>query len=93
MPGMRRCSLHEARALDPKRAADVAAINPDNAPYERMSLTLDALLDSCRLIIIAAGEKKREVLERAAASDDPLRFPIAAVLLQDAVPMHLFCDF
>ncbi|MDZ4079725.1 MULTISPECIES: 6-phosphogluconolactonase [Hydrocarboniphaga] len=87
------CALETARALDPKRPANVAAINPETAPHERMTLTLGALLDSRQLIIIASGEKKREVLERAAASGDPLCFPIAAVLLQDAVPTHLFCDF
>ena len=87
------CALETARALDPHQPAKLAAINPETARHERMTLTLGALLDSRRLIIIASGEKKREVLERAAASGNPFRFPIAAVLLQDAVPMHLFCDF
>lgn len=82
-----------AEALDPAGAADVARIDPAplpaDAPFPRISLTLPRLLRARELHLVVAGAGKRAVLEEAAASGDPLRRPVAALLHASAARLSL----
>jgi 6-phosphogluconolactonase len=74
-----------AAGLDPRGDDDALVVTPDplppQAPYARITLTLSALLDSHRLMLVITGDDKREVLERAGRPDaDPDELPIAALI-------------
>jgi len=77
------------RALDPAASPLLAAIDPPAAPHPRISLTLAALLSSRRIVVLISGDRKRAVIERAAAGGDPHDLPIAAVLAQTRVPVEV----
>ena len=78
-----------AEALDTRRPQRVALVKPAEAPHARISLTLRALLDARVLMILIQGERKRAAIERAAESE-PTHHPVAALLQQAVVPVHLF---
>lgn len=75
--GVRHCLVAEA---------------PDapNVPVRRLSWTPRALLATRHLAIHTTGIAKRELLQRACASDDVREMPIRLALWQDQVPCHLF---
>lgn len=77
------------QALDPEAASLLTAIDPPLAPHPRISLTLAALLSSRRIVVSIAGDRKRAVIERAAAGADPHELPIAAVLAQTRVQVEV----
>jgi 6-phosphogluconolactonase len=76
-------------ALDAARPQQAALIRPGSAPHARVSLTLRALLDARVVMILIEGESKRAAIERA-VDGDLARYPIAALLQQTAVPVHLY---
>lgn len=55
-------------------------------PLPRITLTLHALLQSRAILVLIAGETKRQVLERAAAGED---LPVRALLTQAEVPVRV----
>ena len=61
-----------------------------NVPVKRLSWTPRALLATRHLAIHTTGIAKRELLQRACASDDVREMPIRLALWQDHVPCHLF---
>ncbi len=69
----------DPRVDDPAR---IRRLTPDplppEAPFDRISLTLPALLDSDRLMFVIRGEGKREVFDEAARGDSDL--PVARLL-------------
>ena len=71
-----------ALLLDPENPATVAATDPVTAPYQRITLTLAAVLDSRELIIHVTGDDKKAVLASAREQD----YPIAAILAQQVTP-------
>lgn len=76
-------------ALDPKGTALLADIDPPAAPYERLSLTLAALLDSRWIVLPILGETKRCVYAESVNGVSPLVRPIAALLQQNRVPLQV----
>ncbi len=56
------------------------SITPQTAPYERMSLTLGAILSAKNIILHIQGEEKLKVYEKALVSTDIYKTPISAVL-------------
>jgi 6-phosphogluconolactonase len=78
-----------AEALDAAGSAQVALVTPAAAPHPRITLTRRALLDSRAVMILIQGEGKRATIEQAAHSP-PGRYPIAAILQQTAVPVHVY---
>ena len=78
-----------AEALDANRPQRLVLVTPATAPHRRISLSLRALLDSRQLLIHFSGAVKAAVLE-GAVQGAPAQRPIAAVLQQDAVPVHLY---
>ncbi len=82
-----------ARALAPAAGARAVALVPDplppEAPFERMTLTLPALLDATRILLLLAGAEKRATYEAALAGDDIEEMPVRAILKQSAVPVEV----
>lgn len=78
-----------AEGLDPKTPRKVIAVAPHApAPREaRLTLTLPAILSARAILILAAGETKRQVLEAASAGDDIYAMPVRAVLRQTSAPV------
>lgn len=79
-----------AAAIDPQAAALLVAIDPPAAPHPRLSLTLAALLDSRQIHLPVVGTVKRAIYRQALVGGDATRWPIAAVLNQQQVPVHVY---
>jgi len=67
-------------AYDLKNENLCISIKPDTAPYDRMSLTLGAILSAKNIILHIEGEEKLKVYEEALNSKDIFNTPISAVL-------------
>jgi 6-phosphogluconolactonase len=76
--------------LDMESGRQCLAVQPLDAPYERMSMTLPRLLDSEQIIVHVSGENKGKVLAMADAGDDPFKLPIRAVLQQTTTPVVVY---
>ncbi len=61
---------------------------PPEAPFDRISLTIPALIDSGEIVLVARGEEKRAVLDDAAAGRSDL--PIARLLGAARRPVTCF---
>jgi len=66
------------------------AVRPLHAPHPRLSLSLQALLNSRDIVLMISGAAKRRVLE-AALGDGPVEeLPVRAILRQTATPVSVF---
>jgi 6-phosphogluconolactonase len=81
-----------AWALDVSDPSYVRAVNPPKVSEmgERMTLTLRAILDSRRIVVLIKGDAKRAAYKDALAGNDVLAAPVRAVLQQSAVPVEVF---
>ena len=61
---------------------------PPEAPFDRLSLTMPALLDSDRLLFVIRGADKRALFDEAAAGDNDL--PVARLLAAARQPVTCF---
>ncbi|MEJ5978514.1 6-phosphogluconolactonase [Novosphingobium sp. PS1R-30] len=61
---------------------------PPEAPFDRLSLTIPALLDSDRLLFVIRGADKRALFEEAGAGGNDL--PVARLLAAAAQPVTCF---
>lgn len=77
-------------ALNLHTEARCAATRAPKPPFERLSLTLATLLESRWIGLPIHGLEKWHTLEQALASQDPLRYPVAALLAQQQVPVHVY---
>ena len=57
---------------------------------QRMSLSLRGILDSRRVVLAFTGDDKLQVYRKALEARDRLALPVAAVLQQSRVPIHVF---
>lgn len=80
--------LKEAYDLENKNLC--ISIKPDTAPYDRMSLTLGAILSAKNIILHIEGEEKLKVYEEALKSDDIFKTPISAVLNNENVEVEVY---
>ncbi|WP_305908909.1 6-phosphogluconolactonase [Methylomarinum sp. Ch1-1] len=85
--------LNEALAEDNDQL--IAAINAHESEVtgpntERMTLTLNGLLNSKRLIILLTGEEKLAVFKQALGDGDVEDMPIRAILRQNKAPVELY---
>lgn len=78
-----------AEAMDLARPARLAVVHPVTAPHARITLSLRALLQARVLAVHAEGAGKRAVLEKMPRLD-ARQFAMAALLRQEAVPLHVF---
>jgi 6-phosphogluconolactonase len=81
-----------AGALNTADPMYVRAVNPPKLSEmgERMTLTLRAILDSKRIVILIKGEAKRAAYHGALAGEDILAEPVRAVLKQTAAPVDVY---
>ena len=68
-----------ADALD-ERAPALMAVDAPGQPERRITLTAPALKGAASIHVAISGVEKREALERARASNDPMSAPISTVL-------------
>lgn len=78
------------KGLDMANKETVISMMPTAAPFERITLTLPALLDSQAIFIHIVGENKKAVLQEALADHDVNHMPIRAFLAQHSVPVEVF---
>ncbi|MGM0429858.1 MAG: 6-phosphogluconolactonase [Pseudomonadota bacterium] len=71
-------------------AKAVIATQPKSAPYERLSLTKQRLLNSRHVFFHITGDDKWTVLDKAMASPDPKRYPISEFVHSAQVPTEVF---
>lgn len=81
------CSKELAEGLS--TTADALAVNPTTAPYQRMSLSKQRLLNSRHLFLHLVGPAKLPVLNQAVAGDDVMQMPIRAFLQQPGVDIQV----
>lgn len=62
---------------------------PPEAPFARISLSLDRLLNSRRVLLAVTGQAKRAVLVRAQSVNEPQALPICAMLHQQRLPLEI----
>jgi 6-phosphogluconolactonase len=75
--------------LDANSSRQCIAVTPLTAPYERLSLTLSALMTSGHVFVLIFGEDKAQVLQTALSANDASTYPIAAVLNQERAPVSV----
>lgn len=82
-----------AGALDLATNVDACRIDPrplpPDAPYPRITLTAARLLRARLVQLVIIGADKRDALQRAIASADPARHPVAALLHAPGNLLHL----
>ena len=78
------------QAFDLSNEALCIAITPATAPYERMSLTLFALLHVSHLYLHFEGKNKKAVFDTAMQGDDIYEMPIRAVLHQNLKDIEVY---
>lgn len=81
-------------AMNPASRADACRIDPEplpaEAPFPRITLTLQRLLRARSVHLLVTGAEKRAVLRRAqAVGNDPRQLPVAALLHAPGVVVHI----
>lgn len=80
----------DPRASDP---ASIRRLTPDplphEAPFDRITLTIPALLASDRLMFVIRGAEKRALFDAAARGENDL--PVARLLAAASQPVQCFC--
>lgn len=76
--------------LDTSRPPACIAIEASVKPQSRLSLNLNALLDTRRIVLHIEGEAKWAVYQSAKAHGPVTQLPIRAVLHQQDVPVDVF---
>lgn len=81
---------HALTSPDLCQAISAKASDVTGAHTERMTLTLSGLLRARRLILLFTGKQKWKVYRAAQDCHDVNALPVAAVLRQTQVPLHVF---
>lgn len=63
---------------------------PQQAPYQRMTLTLPALLSAHKIYLVIVGKEKLETLERAEQGDDVHEMPVRGILRQAITEVQVY---
>ncbi len=79
-----------ARAVDMNATRSCMGIAPRDAPHERMTLTLPAILDAAQIFLHLAGPDKKDVLAQAQADGPPEKMPIRYILRQQTTPVAIY---
>ena len=80
--------LEEAYDLDSDKLC--IAIKPTTAPFDRMSLTLGAILSANSIYVHFEGEEKIAVYKKALGGSDTYKMPIRAVLNQEKKDIEVY---
>ena len=79
-------ALNLDELLSTTGSRQIDATQPVTAPYQRITLTLPAVLKSRQIIIHITGDEKKSVLENATHQ----HYPIAAILEQKSTPATIW---
>ena len=79
-----------ARALDPAAPPGCMHMTAPVPPQARMSLTLRALLDSRRIVVMIVGADKLQTYQRARVRGPAAEMPVRALLAQQNVPVSVY---
>jgi 6-phosphogluconolactonase len=84
-----------ASTLDPRAAARYVAVSPPDSAVapgnRRLSMTVAALVDTRRLILLATGGAKQRLIEQVAAGDPAAAgWPLTVVLTQTVRPAEVW---
>ncbi len=77
-------------ALDPDTPDMCVAIQPLDAPHERMSLTASALLHSRKIVLHIVGQTKWQVFQNAKKSGPTDELPVRIILHQHQAPVKVY---
>lgn len=80
-------SLFPGMVLDENSTSLCQPATPPAAPSLRISLSLRALINSSRIVLVITGKEKRQLVDRLTASPDPA---IPFVRLMQSRPVELF---
>ena len=76
--------------LNPNLDQHCISISPSTALYDRLTLTLPALLNTAHLFLHFYGQEKLSVFTQAQATLQPELYPISAFLFQQVTPISIF---
>ncbi len=79
-----------AQATDLRATQACMGIAPLNAPHERMTLTLPAILDAGQIFLHITGPNKKDVLAQARTDGSPEKMPIRYILRQQTTPVAIY---
>jgi len=77
-------------AVRPDQDRLCLTVTPPRAPHQRLSMTLNAILNSDRIALHLTGLEKRRVLDQALAQGPAEEMPIRYVLNQERVTVTVF---
>ncbi len=83
-------STQLAAATDMNSGKTCLAVTPADAPHERMTLTLPAVLNTEEIILHLTGSAKKEVLAKAQEAGPAEDMPIRFVLRQEERPVLVY---
>lgn len=77
-------------ALEPASGQMCKAVRPKDAPFERMTLTLPAILSAENIFLHIVGRKKMEAFKRALEDGSSIDMPIRYVLRRAWPPLKVY---
>ncbi|GAA8260536.1 6-phosphogluconolactonase [Helicobacter pylori] len=80
----------ETSAFLNEEKENIVLVKPANAPYERLSMSINALENCEKLFLSVSGAQKRGVLEKALKENAPYSLPIARILHSQKVTTEVF---
>ncbi len=80
----------ETSAFLNEEKENIVLTKPANAPYERLSMSINALENCEKLFLSISGAQKRGVLEKALKENAPYSLPIARILHSQKVTTEVF---
>lgn len=80
--------LDHGMAMD--QTNDLMVVDPITAPYQRITFTRKALLNTHRLILHCYGQKKQQVLTNALQQESYRPYPIGGFSGQDGVELEVY---
>jgi len=79
------------QGFDLENEALCIAIEPEDAPHKRMSLTRTAILSAKHLYLHFEGKEKLAVYKEAIAGEDSYVMPIRSILHQEKKLLEVYC--
>lgn len=79
-----------AHGMSEHNSALCLSTRPPQAAHARLSLTLNALLNSREIIIFIQGENKKKLYESARNNVNRISLPVGFILHRSTVPIHIY---
>jgi len=82
------CSNELKAGLDLDNPESLINVQPQNAPYDRISLTASTILDSKKIFLQIFGVDKKDLLEKARIDGNPMKYPINSFLGHEQLKIY-----